>query len=91
MTPDNTQDLHAALRQFSEAKVPFIVGMEQLGIKDEELISDFIILNESAIKMDRCLLGVGGNECDFETDFTTFVQLSTEFEGDMIAALARIE
>jgi len=47
-----------------QEKVPFIVGMEQLGIKDEELISDFIILNESATKMDLCLLGVGGNDCD---------------------------
>ncbi|MFQ6552476.1 hypothetical protein AAD018_009045 [Aestuariibius insulae] len=87
-TPENLADYRAAYRQFSEAKVPFIVGMEQLGIGDTNLISEFGQLNEIAIKLDRCLLGARGDDCIFREDFKRFIKLSTSFEGGMVQALS---
>ncbi|WP_417407943.1 hypothetical protein [Hoeflea sp.] len=88
---DNLKDYRAAFRQFSEAKVPFIVGIERLGIKDELLISSFGKLNEIAIKLDGCVLGTRGEDCDLEKDFLLFVKLSTAFEGAMIQAMAAVK
>lgn len=90
-TGDNLKDYRAAFRQFSETKVPFIVGMEQLGTKDRALIAAFDKLNKSAIKLDRCVLGVGGADCNFNEDFPRFVTLSTGFERGMIEALVKVE
>jgi hypothetical protein len=87
-TPENLADYRTAYRQFSEAKVPFIISMEQLGITDTSLISGFGELNESAIKLDRCLLGARGDDCMLRKDFEGFVELSTSFEGRMIQALS---
>ena len=87
-TSANLSDYRMAFRQFSESKVSFILGVEQLGITDSKLISAFGELNESAIKMDRCNLGARGSDCMLQEDFQRFVKLSTSFEFGMVQILA---